>query len=827
MRSKAACSTRDRTGIMERFVCIHGHFYQPPRENPWLESVEVQDSAAPFHDWNERITAECYGRNTAARIYDNEVRIEGIVNNYSRISFNFGPTLLAWLKDKMPWVHASIIEADQQSQERFSGHGSAIAQNYNHMIMPLANNRDKKTQVLWGVRDFEYRFGRKPEGMWLAETAVDTPTLEVLAAHSIKYTILSPFQAKSMRTLGDKSWEDVSGGRLDPTRPYLMKLPSGGSITLFFYDAPVSQAIAFEKLLDSGEKFAHRIINAFSDTRDWDQLVHIGTDGESYGHHHRWGEMALAYALKYIESNKLARITNYGEFLEKHPPKHEVQIHEGSAWSCSHGVGRWKENCGCNSGGHGDWNQNWRAPLRHALDWLRDELAPVFEARGKEFLKDPWAARDDYIAVILNREDDNVDAFFARHAVRELNPEDKVAALKLMELQRHAMLMYTSCGWFFDELSGIETVQVIQYAGRVIQLSQDVLGKDFEEGFLKRLEQAKSNIPENSDGRRIYGNFVKPAMITWDNVVAHYALSSIFHDYERRTRIFLYNFEEQHRQFFAVGKARLAIGHTCVKYELTRESRLYTYAVLYLGEHHLTAAVRPFISQETYLETARDLHESFDRADFPETIRRMDRHFGTQNYSLRSLFKDEQRRILNDILSSTNQDLENRNRLIAERYTPLIRFLEHLGTPLPDALKTAADFVLHIDIVKQFEAENTNLERLNSLLTEAKHRNVNVWDDKLSFAISGKMESIMTRLQEHPGDAELAEHAQQLAGIIREMPLDPILWRVRNKYWKMLRTELPAIRAKATEGDESAANFVKHYLALGEQLGFARRHIQV
>jgi alpha-amylase/alpha-mannosidase (GH57 family) len=811
---------------MERFVCIHGHFYQPPRENPWLESVELQDSAAPFHDWNERITAECYGRNTAARIYDGEGRIEGIANNYSRISFNFGPTLLAWLKEKMPWVHSSIVEADEQSRERFSGHGSAIAQNYNHMILPLANNRDKETQVLWGVRDFEHRFHRLPEGMWLAETAADIPTLEVLAAHGIKFTILSPFQARSMRKIGDKNWDDVSGARLDPTRPYLAKLPSGRSITLFFYDAPVSQAVAFEKLLDSGEKFAHRITGAFSDSRDWDQLVHIGTDGESYGHHHRWGEMALAYALKYIETNKLARLTNYGEYLEKHPPQHEVQIHDGSAWSCSHGVGRWKENCGCNSGGHGGWNQNWRAPLRHALDWLRDELAPVFEARGKELLKDPWAARNDYISVILNRDDDNVDAFLARQAARPLSEEDKVVVLKLMELQRHAMLMYTSCGWFFDELSGLETVQVIQYAARAIQLAQDALGKDFEEGFLKRLENAKSNIPENADGRTIYGKFVKPAMITWDNVVAHYAISSVFHQYERQTRIFLYNFEEEQREFFSAGKARLAVGRTWVKFELTRESRLFTYAVLYLGEHHLTAAVRPFVSQEAFDATLRDLREGFDRADFPETIRRMDRHFGTQSYSLRSLFKDEQRRILNEILSTTNQDLENRNRLIAERYTPLIRFLEDLGTPLPYALKTAADFVLHVDIIKQFEADETNIEFLTSLLDEAKRRKVNVWDDQLSFAISRKMESLVTRLQEQPGDPALAAHIGQLAAIIREIPLDPNLWRVRNKYWKMLRTEFAAYRQKASEGDENAANFVKHFLALGEELGFARRHLQ-
>jgi alpha-amylase/alpha-mannosidase (GH57 family) len=812
---------------MEKYVCIHGHFYQPPRENPWLETVELQDSAAPFHDWNERITSECYGRNTAARIFDGENRIESILNNYSKISFNFGPTLLTWMKDKMPWVHDAIVQADQQSQKNFSGHGSAIAQNYNHMIMPLANTRDKETQVIWGIRDFESRFHRKPEGMWLAETAADTPTLEVLAEHGIKFTILSPFQASQLRKIGEKEWHDANGAKIDPARPYLMKLPSGKSITLFFYDAPVSQAVAFEKLLDSGEKFAGRIVSAFSDQRDWDQLVHIGTDGESYGHHHRWGEMALAYALRHIESNNLAKLTNYGEYLEKYPPTYEAKIHEGSAWSCSHGVGRWKENCGCNSGGHAGWNQNWRSPLRNALDWLRDQMAPVFEQKAKELLKDPWAARNDYISVILDRSDENVEVFLSRNAIRSLSPDEKVTVLKLMELQRHAMLMYTSCGWFFDELSGLETVQVIQYAARAIQLGQDVLGKDFENGFLDLLQHAKSNIREHGDGRVIYNKFVKPAMISWDNVVAHYAISSVFSAYEQRTKAFLYSFEELKRDSAESGKARLAVGTVNVWFDITKETRTYVYAVLFMGEHQLTAAVRPFQNDETYNKMATELRESFDRGDFAETIRLIDQHFGRQTFSLRSLFKDEQRRIINEILSSTREDLENQNRAIAEKYTPLIKFLEDLGTPLPLALKSASDFVVHVDILKQFEAEQTDLNRLKTLLEEAHARKIDVFDAELSLAMSRKLEKLLAKIQEHPGDAAVAEEAASIAGIIRELPIDPNLWRVRNKYWKMLHTVLPGFRDKAAKGDEAAGEWVKHFLALGDQLNFSKKHLQM
>ena len=808
---------------MQKYVCIHGHFYQPPRENPWLESVEVQDSASPFHDWNERITSECYGRNTAARIFDEEGRIADIINNYAKISFNFGPTLLSWLKDKMPWVHASIVEADVQSRKQFSGHGSALAQVYNHIILPLANTRDKQTQVIWAIEDFEFRFGRKPEGMWLAETAADTASLEVLAEHGIKFTILSPFQASKMRKIGETNWHDVNGARIDPKRPYLAKLPSGRSINLFFYDAPVSQAVAFEKLLDSGEKLANRLLGAFAGGSG-DQLVHIGTDGESYGHHHRFGEMALAYALRHIESHNLAKLTNYGEYLEKHPPTHEAKIHEGSAWSCSHGVGRWKENCGCNSGGHGGWHQNWRSPLRQALDWLRDELAPKFEERGRKYLKDPWATRDDYIHVILNREDCR-DAFFERNSLRSLSDDEKVEVLKLMEIQRHAMLMYTSCGWFFDEISGLETVQVIQYAARALQLAGDVLGVDLEPEFLERLAYAKSNIPEHGDGREIYKKFVKPAMISWENVVAHYAISSVFTAYGEKTKVFLYNFEDVRKRILEAGKARVAVGTVHVSFEITHETRKYTYAVLYMGEHHLNAAVRPFQGEDAYNSMASEILTAFERADFAETIRLMDSHFGQQNYSLRSLFKDEQRRILNEILTTTREDLENRNRAITERYTPLIRFLEDLGTPLPSTLKAASDFVVHIDLLRQFQREDTDLEQLSRLLDEVKRRRINAFDAEMSLAITNKMEGMMGRLQENPGDVALAEHTAKLAGIVRAMPHDPNLWRVRNKYWKMLHTVLPEFRDKAAKGDEAAAEWVNHFLSLGNELNFSQRHL--
>ena len=500
---------------MERYICIHGHFYQPPRENAWLEYVEWQESAYPYHDWNERVTAECYLPNASSRILDKDGYIDRIVNNYAKMSFDFGPTLLDWMEKSNPDVYRAIIEADRQSHQSFSGHGSALAQAYNHMIMPLANHRDRYSQVVWGIRDFKHRFGREPEGMWLPETAVDLETLDIMAGLDIKFTVLAPRQAKRVRRIGTQSWRDVSGARIDPTRAYFVNLPSARQINIFFYDGPISNAVAFEDVLKSGDAFARRLTDAFSVKKDWPQLVHIATDGETYGHHHRFADMALAFALQCIEKDSLAKITNYGEFLEKYPPTHEVEIIEKTSWSCVHGIDRWWSDCGdaTGSGNHPGWNQKWRTPLRNAFDWLRDTLAPRYEEKAMQLLRDPWAARDGYIDVILDRSRENVNNFFGKYATHELSEEERITALKLLELQRHAMLMYTSCGWFFDEISRPEPVQVIQYAGRVVQLAKDLFGDDIEEDFLKILEQAKSNIPEQGDGRRIYKTLLKPSMM--------------------------------------------------------------------------------------------------------------------------------------------------------------------------------------------------------------------------------------------------------------------------------------------------------------------------
>jgi alpha-amylase/alpha-mannosidase (GH57 family) len=805
---------------VERYICIHGHFYQPPRENAWLEFVELQDSAYPFHDWNERITAECYAPNGTSRILDGFKHVDRILNNYGYISFNFGPTLLAWLAEEEPDVYQKILEADKESQERFSGHGSAIAQAYNHTILPLSNIRDKYTQILWGFRDFQSRFGRDPEGMWLPETAVDLETLELLAEFGIQFTILSPYQAKRTKRIRGRVWKDVNGGRVDPTTPYIVRLPSGKRITVFFYDGPISQAIAFEKLLERGENFASRLTSAFGEVgRRIPQLVHIATDGETYGHHHKQGEMALAYAIHHIEQNHLAKLTNYGEYLAKFPPIMEAEIWERSAWSCSHGVERWNSNCGCNSGGHAGWNQEWRYPLRQALDWLRDTIAPRYESKAEEFFRDAWEARNEYINVILNRSQENRELFFTEQCRRPLNEEQRITALKLLEMQRHAMLMYTSCGWFFDELSGIETTQVIQYAARTLQLYEDVFGESIEEEFLQRLEQAKSNIPENKDGRTVYAKFVKPAMVDRENVAAHYALSSMFESYPDHSRVYCYSVDREDVNVTDAGRSRLVVGRARITSEVTTESAVFSFGSLHIGDHMMNAGVRQYQGEAEYDALRRELADPFARADFAEVLKILDRHFGGSTYSLRSIFHDDQRKIVDLITKATIEEAETIYRQLYESHAPMMKFLADLKVPLPRSFQVVADFALNSSLRHLFESpENLDFNKITSLLEEVRVRNLNFDGATLGFALKKTIRRLSELLLENPGDMAMLMKFEAAAGVAKSLPFEVSVWRAQNNYYSMLQRVLPEMSSKAHAGDFLAQKWVEHFVNLGRNL---------
>ena len=813
-----------------RYICVHGHFYQPPRENPWLETVEVQESAAPYHDWNDRITAECYAPNGASRIQDIENRIVRIVNNYSRMSFNFGPTLLSWLADNAPRAYRMILDADAASAQRFSGHGSAMAQVYNHIIMPLASRRDAITQIRWGIADFESRFGRKPEGMWLAETAVNRSVLDLMAQEGIKFTVLAPIQCARIRRGSSQTtaaspagpavsdpaaleldpgpkpipgdWIGTPDATVDPTQAYLVQLDEGRTINVFFYNGPGSRAIAFEGLLNSGEIFGRRLLEGFhpasNDAPERAQLSHVATDGESYGHHHKHGEMALSYALQWIEENGHAQLTNYGEFLEKFPPLWEAEVAEDTSWSCAHGIERWRSNCGCNGGKPG-WNQLWRKPLRDALDYLRDATAPLAEKLAEGLLVDLWATRDAYIEVVLDRSPAAMDLFLAQHAARPLSLAERIRVLELLELERHTQLMYTSCGWFFDEISGIETVQIIAYAGRVLQLAATLFGEPgaaLETGFLDILKKGISNIPDIGNGAEVYRRFVTNMKIGLEQVGAHYAISSIFRSYPEHGEIFCFDVHRESHEVFTSGRGRVALGRAWVDSRVTQEAEDICFAVLHLGDQNLSAAVKRYDSTNAeevaaFKTFSTDVGAAMRRANLAEVIRLIDRFFGETAYSLTSLFADEQHRILNTILNQTISEMEDSLRKIYEDHASLLHYLTETGMAAPPALASAARFAINASLRRAIEAEAFDPDTIETLLARAEADLVSLDTQLLGYTAGQRMKRAMVRLEASAAGDPLASGALATALVIAEtihkMPFEVNLWQAQNIWNDLLR----------------------------------------
>ncbi len=802
---------------MNRYICIHGHFYQPPRENPWLEEVEIQDSAHPYHDWNERITAECYAPNTASRILDAEHRIIDIVNNYSRISFNFGPTLLAWMERHAPEVYQAILEADRISQDLFHGYGSAIAQPYNHLIMPLAIASDKRTQIIWGIRDFERRFRRKPKGMWLPETSVDLETLEILAEQGIEFTILDPRQAKRMRKLESGEWIDVAGGRIDPKRPYLCRLASGKSISLFFYDGAIARDIAFGKLLESGENLARRLLSSFTESEE-SQLVHIATDGESYGHHHRFGDMALSYALHHLESNKLAHLTHYAEFLNRFPPSYEVEILEHSSWSCFHGVERWRSDCGCATGMHHGWTQGWRSPLRKAMDWLRDQIVPLYEKELSSCGIDPEKARNDYIDVILSRTAHNVEGFFLRYGMQHLPMHEKSRLLKLLEMQRFAMLMYTSCGWFFDEISGIETVQVMQYASRVMQLYSELSRTDLEQGYLDILEKAPSNISDIRDGRRAWELFVQPARIDHLRVAAHYAVSSLFTEYPETIKIFSYTAKSELYDLIKVGVQKLALGKVRIHSDITWESNEVCFAILHLGDHNLLGGVSEARDHDLFCAMRNEIKEVFLQSDVARTIRLMDKHYASQTSILWNLFRDEQRKVLNIILDSKLCEIEGYYRNLYEQYAPIVRVLKGTQIPFPKALAAPIEFIINTDLCRLLEQDNLNYKLMQRLVEESLGWPIELDKKTLSFLVSLRINECMQHLARNTQDVSPLKNVLKIFEIFGVADMELEVWGAQNIYFSVARDHYQEMKEKVERGDQDASKWIELFDTLAHYL---------
>ena len=792
--------------MMARYFCIHGHFYQPPRENPWLETVEVQAGAAPYHDWNHKITAECYAPNAASRIMDSQNKILAIINNYALISFNFGPTLLSWMEREAPEVYRSILEADVKSMSNFSGHGSAIAQPYHHIVMPLANRRDKRTQILWGITDFASRFKRQPEGMWLPETAVDMETLDIMAEEGIGFTLLAPHQAASIRSLNGGDWIDVQGGKIDPRKPYICRLSEGRSICIFFYDHNISNEVAFSRLLSNGEELAKRIVGAFSEDDREDQLVNIATDGETFGHHHKFGEMALSYCLHHLREGGLAKITNYGEYLARRAPLYEVRIRENTSWSCCHGVERWRDDCGCNI--VGGTCQAWRKPLKGAMDWLRDSLASIFQVEASKYLNNPWSARDDYALVMLDRGRASVDAFLDRHSRIALSADEKTTVLKLLEMQRNAMLMHTSCGWFFDDISGIESIQIMKCAARAIQLARQVSFTDLEPEYLKLLRGAKSRIGSYGNGEEIYLQLIKPEVADLMKVGVHYAISSIFNTHgTNETKIYSFIAEDELRLPMKLGRSILLLGRSRITSEFTWEAQSISYAVLWHDDKIMYGGARSDMNVQEFDSACSEIQEKFKAGEIQSTIESINGKFKIHACipcSLKGLFKDKQVELINRILKATlEKAIDSYSQILNENHSSM-QTLADLGAKLPLELQAAAEVIFTKELISLLRVERLDINQLMAAVQEMKKLRMELGKELLALEGERRIESEIDRLSMDPLSVEGAQNLERLIGLLLEMNLPMNLWRAQNKWYSLIGLLKSASGQKLAETPASA-----------------------
>ena len=808
------------------FLTIHGHFYQPPRENPWLEAIELQDSALPFHDWNERINKECYNPNSVSKIVDNRNRILDVVNNYEYMSFNFGPTLLSWMEHFAPLTYERIIKADIESVSEHSGHGNAIAQVYNHIIMPLANEHDKQTQIKWGIRDFEYRFGRKPEGMWLAETAVDDDTLRILVENDIKFTVLSPYQALKFRKEGDSSWQDVSWGNIDPARSYryYIKSAPGKYIDLFFYDGAISRSVAFDELLKDGNRFIKRLKEGISDCREYPQLINIATDGESYGHHTKFGDMALSYVLKIKAKDEGFTITNYAEYLDKYRSDCEVDIKQASSWSCFHGVGRWKEDCGCSTGGHPGWNQKWRKPLRDALDYLRDELINVFETEGSKYFDNVWEVRNKYIDIILDRNEMNVKKFQHDNFKPDLNDEDKVKAMELLEIQRQTMLMYTSCGWFFSEISGIETVQIMKYAARAMQLAAKFTSKNFEEKFLDILSEAKSNIPEYGNGKNIFERFVKPSIVTIKQIASLWALSSLYQDFDDEENVYCYTITRKAYKKVQKGLSTFVVGHIEIQSKITLQKSNVMFALMQYAGGDFHCSIKEYSDDAEFNRIKTNLIKIYTMNTLTEIIRALDEYFGKEYFTLKDIFIEERRKILQILLKGKLEKFSQTYQEMYDEGKGSIYHLQGLGLNIPDEFKISAAYALSHkfnDIVVHSSGfvEDDLIQQATDINYEAKKIDIQLDKTQSNLVFSKKILQNINRLV-HSFEIQQADVVLEIFDNIRKLELQVDIAEAQNIYFAKIYHKIGEIIDSEAFKNKKSNNkrFVEMLLDIGENL---------
>ena len=770
-----------------RSVCIHGHFYQPPRENPWTDEVERQASARPYHDWNERITAECYAPNAAARVLDASGALARVLGTYGWMSFDFGPTLLDWLARHDRETYAAVLAADRDSRARCSGHGGAMAQAYAHPILPLCHERDRETQVAWGLRDFAWRFGRRAEGMWLPETAVDIDTLETLARHGIGFTVLAPSQAEAWRPIGDGPFRPVGpDAGIDTRVAYRVALPSGRSLAVLFYDAGLSSAIAFGGLLSSGARLVEQLRAAFRAEDPAAQLVHVATDGETYGHHHAFGEMALAWALDRLAHEGEVRVTTYGEFLATHPPAREVRVRERTAWSCAHGLGRWREDCGCRIGAAPGYSQAWRGPLRESLDALRDELAACFEREGARIFEDPWAARDAYVDVVLDRSVETERVFLATHGRGDLGPTDRARARRLLEMQRHTLLMFASCAWFFDEVSGIETVQALRHAARAAELGEEVSGEPFAHRLVERLERVPSNRPAYGTARGVFEREVEPARVDPRRHVAHHAARVLF-DVPEERECPAYRIVERARQRTVTGPARLVAGRVEIESRRTGELGRFAYAFLHAGGLDVTGIVH--LDGEQGRDDARRVRAvatHLERGD--AALARSELASCGTPETLGSLRPDVQHAIVRCVLDATIREVEQAHERVYREREALLGRLHDLGIPAPRLLVAAAELVLNARLRRELDAPDPDPGRVRELLEESERSGAALDGAAVGRSASGAVDRLLARVADDPLDEARTERVLALLALLARGPAHVDLSRAQVALYRIVES---------------------------------------
>lgn len=757
---------------MSTALVIHGHFYQPPRENPWTGVIDDQPSAQPFPNWNDRVYYESYRPNAFARVFDlKSGRVESIFNNYEAISFNFGPTLLSWMEKYHPGTYQRILEADKESLKRNNGHGNAIAQGYNHAILPLCNDADRVTQVKWGLADFKHRFKRDPESMWLPETACNDATLSVLIDEGLPYVILSPDQAERVRPLSGGDWQSVASGNIDPRVPYRYFHRDGSkrSIDLFFYDMSIARGIAFEGALGSSQSFIDRIVRAGGHDG---QIIQAATDGESYGHHTKFGDRSLAYALEVEATHRGYWVTNYAAYLEKNPPTVEVEIKagpdgNGTSWSCAHGVGRWWRDCGCQTGGREGWNQAWRGPLRKAFDFLRDRVQDFFEQERGRLFTDPWAARNDYIGLIL---DPNVPRkpFLEKHAGRELSELEQVKALTHLEIQRNAMLMYTSCGWFFTEVSGIETVQVMKYAARIFDLLETLGLGSPEKSFLEILSQAQSNVHEFGNGADVYRRFAEPTRVTPQGVVAHLAISALVNHLGEKGEAggFLYEMEDTRKEEH--GRFVLMTGHVSLQEAMTRQHFRYAFAGLHLGGIDFYGAIRPYLRQENFEKSSKHLWSQFYLVSLPKLLRIMQEEFGPEEFGVEHLLPESRQKIFKEVFGTLVERFSEQYVRLYEDNRRNLEMLQSVGFELPREIRAAAEFTFG----KLFEEE---IQKREWFKDPDAYRNLISLADEVTqhgyridrFVAEHTFRNLITEIVEQAVDRPLEENVRAAIAVVQ------------------------------------------------------------